>query len=61
MGASHLGGPVEEARSATLQEKLLVVCDAALGESPWVLDPAQREYWVIIKHREPTNENGSTD
>lgn len=40
---SNLGGPVKQTRAATFQKELLVVCDAAFGESPWVLNPEERE------------------
>lgn len=37
-GWAHLVGSVEKARAASLQQELLVIGDAALGEPTWVLD-----------------------
>lgn len=48
---TYLGGPVKQTRASTFQKELFVVCDAAFRESPWVLDPEEREYWVIINQK----------
>lgn len=47
---SHLGRPVKKTRASTFQKELLVVGDAALGESPRVLDPGERRntWWWLI-------------
>lgn len=57
---TYLGGPVKQTRASTFQKELFVVCDAAFRESPWVLDPEEREYWVIINQKKVlSDENGS--
>lgn len=40
--AANLGWSVKQTRASTFEEKLLVITDAAFGESPWVLDTEEK-------------------
>lgn len=42
-GAANLVWSVKQTRASTFEEKLLVITDAAFGESPWVLDTEERQ------------------